>query len=272
LGPRGRERIAEVGEIAEGMQIEEPNVIIGPAQPQISFFEHDRQVFRHAFSTLHSHHRDVRCWVVEWAKLQTSERKLDFPPQWDHPSISPREDDLNPLNDWSTRFAFLFRVPWDPELGSAMGKLRRCMDESSIERFKFAAVQLDFTMVIPFPDRHSNLTWYSSAWDKALYILGSAITTANESINAARGAVDYASQVLTSFNTFPLESGNTLDDMRFTFFTNIINTYDIKSAWMSVESLWERFSGQVSKLAFGTKGWPPNHLGEVVDSLFPVLA
>jgi hypothetical protein len=297
LGSKGQERIEEEPEErAERMQIEEPMAVSELAllpTSRISFFDHDPQVFRAAFATVRQESRsDLREWVIGWAKHQVSGKNLYFPSEWHHASISPREDDLNLLNDWSTRFAVaVFGQIWDLEMRSAIYKLRRCIleAEQSARRFNFTfekfshcylpnpygsyGVALRDSQFYPPWNPPTAPAWYSGVWDKALHTLDSAIATAKDSINAVSGAVDYASKLIASLNAFPVEPGNsTPDNIQFTFFINMINTFDLKSAWMNVESLWEQFSGQVSKLAFGTKGWPPNnHFGEVLDGLLPVL-
>jgi hypothetical protein len=262
LGPRSQERI-EVKETAEAMQIEEPAAHMEPAllpTPRVSFFDHDQQVFNDAFRGLETQRTDLERWVIEWVKLQT-ERGVDTKSKWYHPPISFREDNLNPVNDWSIRLAFL----------QAKGCGREVtLDERRIERYEFAVRRMnDYTMTnYHWP---STDLWYRALWSNVMHRLDSAIITAKQSINTVREAVDYASHVLTSFNVFPAEPGNSSDDMQFRLFTNTLNTFDLKSKWTSFESHWERFIGQVSKLGAETKGWPPDGapLGELLDSLRP---
>ena len=242
--------------------------------PQISFFDHVQQVFDDAINALYIQRPDLESWAIEWANLETSEQNLYFPSEWHHASISPREDNLNPVNDWSIRLAFLQAMGCGREASMASFKLIQTLDERLIERYEFALRRMnDFkvrTKRVPMP-LPIFLDWYTGLWDKAIHRLDSAIITAKQSINTVREAVDYASQVLTSFNIYPAEPGNSSDDMQFRLFTNTLNTFDLKSKWMSFESQWERFTGQVSKLGVGTKGWPPDSasLGELLDSLRP---
>jgi hypothetical protein len=281
LGPKGQERM-EVNETAEAMQIEEP-ILIEPAllpTPQVSFFDHDQQVFDDAFQALKTQRPDLKSWAIEWEKIQTGERKLYFPSEWDHASIPPMEDDLNPVYDWSIRLAFLRSRCYCTEANSAWARLIKIIfeDERSAKRYEFAARRLnDYTPTTEYEPYYPPIPyylkgkWYTGLWGKAMHRLDSAINTAKQSINTVREAVDYASQVLTSFNVYPAEPGNSSDDMQFRHFTNTLNTFDLKSKWTSFESRWEQFTEQVSKLGVGTKGWPPDgaSLGELLDSLRP---
>jgi hypothetical protein len=289
LGPRGQERI-EVNETAEAMQIEEPIVLDEPAllpTPRVSFFDHDQQVFNEAFEALERQSPDLDGLVIEWAKYRRSHRFypgfsrhrfwMGLPPHWGHGWFP--EDDLNPVKDWSIRLAFQLTQPCNTETNSARSKLIQFIFENQrlTDRYKFAVDRISaYNWSFKVSNEHyyppsPQPYWYGSLWGKAMHRLDSAIVTAKESINTVREAVDYASQVLTSFNVYPAEPGNSSDDMQFRLFTNTLNTFDLKSKWTNFESHWERFTGQVTKLGVETKGWPPDSasLGELLDTLRP---
>jgi hypothetical protein len=287
LGLRGRGQLG-LNETAEanpiGVEISTVHFTESPLwpTPRVSIFDHGQQVFNDAVESLQRQSPDLGGWVIEWERLQTRGRKLYFPSiEWNHDaSVSPREDDNNPVNDWSIRLAFLLTQRFDTKAHSAGFKLLKIVfeDERLTKRYLFAVRRMnDYTRTKYGPCQSPRITvllngiWYTGLWRKATHRLDSAIIAAKQSINTVREAVDYASQVLTSFNVFPAEPGNSSDDMQFRLFTNTLNAFDLKSKWTSFESHWERFIGQVSKLDVGTKGWPPDSasLGELLDTLRP---